>query len=42
MSPEVTAGRAMWINASFKISGHTVIMHLDTTLRVFTDLALKI
>lgn len=42
MSPEVTAGRAVWIKASFKIPGHAVIMHLDGTLGVFTDLALKI
>lgn len=42
MSPEVTAGRAVWIDASFKISGHTVMMHLDSTHTIFTDLALKI
>lgn len=41
MSPEVAAVRTMWINASFKIPGHAVIMQLDTTIRVFTDLALK-
>lgn len=42
MRPEDTAGRAMWIDASFKISGHAVIMHLYPAFRVFTDLALEI
>lgn len=42
VSPEDTAGRAVWVDAPFKISGNAVIMHLDPTLRVFTDLALEI